>query len=269
MMIDCLIFSKDRACQLELLLHSIGDNFKELGIVSIIYKASNNKYSGAYDILISEYPKHNWILENNLVCDMKSVVNSFTTPSSLILVDDEIVINDFDINYLDDVSDDVHCISLRLNPNITYSHTSNVDSPRPNNFICGADLNSWDWSEADNCSDWGYPSCINSHLYRTEFLKYWVNNMSYHSVNNFEAIWNTHRHNFRPIMCCFNESKTISIANNLTQTEYNNRHNNNEEYSLENLNNKFLEGHRIDTKNMYGIVNTMVTMEREYIWTTK
>ena len=63
-MIDTIIFSLDRALQLELLLRSIKiyDVSKTL-FISIIYSSTDSDFETSYNELISNYPEYNWIKE--------------------------------------------------------------------------------------------------------------------------------------------------------------------------------------------------------------
>ena len=64
-MIDCLIFSKDRACQLHLLLDSLAANapglFSEIGI---LYKATTKESYEAYELLHAEGHEVGWYNED-------------------------------------------------------------------------------------------------------------------------------------------------------------------------------------------------------------
>jgi hypothetical protein len=268
-MIDCLIFSKDRACQLDLLLRSVSDNFHELDKknIRIIYKSSNDDFEKGYNNLISMYPEIEWIKETHLITDIKKVVQTFNNELSLCLVDDEVVNSNMDISQgmktlLSNPT--IHCMSLRMHLNINYTYTSNTQSPPPsllydntNNLIV------WQWADCKNSSDWGYPSCINSHLYRKDFFKNLIISANVSSVNELEGYINSKRNTFPKHILASFQSKTINIANNLTQSG-NNRFNRDERFSLENLNEKYLHNFRIVTNNIYNTKNTMATYEQDY-----
>jgi hypothetical protein len=263
---DCLIFSKDRACQLELLLRSINDNFNGLNC-QILTLGSNDKFQHGYNIVRSKYPQHKWFKQNSLAEDIKNIIRTFSSKYCLCLVDDEVVISDYDIKEgfeLLDIRNDLHTVSLRLHPSCNYCYTANMYDKIPKYEKVG-NLNLWRWADQNPAHDLGYPSCINSHIYRTEeFKDYVCEKLKFYNVNNLEGIFNLQRKHFRPYMACFDKPKTINIANNLTQSG-NNRYGKNSMFTLENLNNKFLEGYKISTKNIYGIDINMPTFEHDYI----
>ena len=271
-MIDVVIFSKDRAMQLELLLRSIQDNFKEITKVNIICKGSNEEHIKGYMKLIKMYRIHNWVAENNLILDVQRVVNGFTKNFAMTFVDDEIVIRDHNVqpllNHLT-ADPEIHCASLRLGKNIgDYCYTADVKATIPEfikyeSTIYESNIYEWDWTKGDERVDWFYPSCINSHIYRTDFLKDWINNLSFGNINDLEGSLNGNRNLFKHQMMCMEKSKTINIANNLTQSGYN-RHSDKKEFTLEELNKKFLDGYVIDSKDFYDINNDVATFEKDY-----
>ena len=268
-MIDCLIFTKDRACQLDLLLRSIEDNFPELGSIKIIYNASSPSFLSGYQILFHRYPQHEWIEETNLVKDIKDVVSTFENEFSMAFVDDELIVRKHDITPLLDTirtNELVHCASLRLGKQVDYTYTANIPSPPPN-FIKkeGHDIYGWKWEEQNPNADWGYPACINSHIYRTELFKGLILQNNFKNVNDLEGMFNRARQYFKPVMICFGEPMSLNVANNHVQTG-SNRHSNKDEYTVESLNDKFIAGHRIDPAPLYGYETNMATLELDYTW---
>ncbi len=265
-MIDCLIFTKDRACQLDLLLRSLNDNFLQDLNINIIYKATDGLYLAAYNNLIKSYPQYNWFFETDFVSQSREVFNSFKNEFMVNFVDDEIVIRKDSIEpALDLLRDEsVHGISLRMNPSISYCYTANKPDPQPI-FQTEGDLYKWNWRSMDPTVNWGYPSCINSHVYKTADFKKYLSGIKYDTVNGLEGMYNNIKSTFRMYMVCFNKSKTINIANNLVQTGTN-RHGTNQAFSLQSLNDKFLDGGRLSTNGLYNIDNQMATFEKDYEW---
>jgi hypothetical protein len=265
-MISCVVFSKDRACQLELLLRSIQDNFKELDNVHIICKGTTDEYVAGYLKVANMYQQFKWIPENNLINDVQRVINSFDKKYCMTLVDDEIVIRDHSIEPLItamETDDDLHGASLRLGKNIgDYCYTADIKATIPNLEQHGK-LYKWDWTTGDNRVDWFYPSCINSNIYKTDFLKDWINKITFGNINDLEGTLNSNRSSFKHYMICLEKSKTVNIANNLVQSGYN-RHSDKNEFSLEGLNKKFLDGYVIDSTDFYNINNDIATFERDY-----
>lgn len=270
-MIDCLIFSKDRACQLDLLLRSIKDNFKELTNIKILYLATNDQFRKGFDLIQNIYPEFEWVPENDFVHDTMNIFYSFTSEFVLNFVDDEIVIRNTPIEpalkFLR--LNETHCVSLRLAPYINYCYTANTSDPPPELTemdIDGTKMYRWNWRHRPNIgSNWGYPSCINSHIYNRERFVHYISLIHYKHPNGLEGMFNNIRENFKPINACFGNSKSVNIANNIIQTGTN-RHGMKSDFSVETLNTEFLHGRRLSTKPFYNIQNTLATFEKDYQW---
>ena len=59
-MISTIVFSKDRACQLDFLLTSLIQNDNGLFDINVLYRHSNDKFKTGYEKLIKKYPFLNW-----------------------------------------------------------------------------------------------------------------------------------------------------------------------------------------------------------------
>lgn len=264
-MISAIIFTKNRASQLQLLLRSIKDNFTELKDVFILVKATNDKYSQAYEKVNSQFTKFNWMKEENFKSDTLSIMEDIKSKYVLIFADDEVVINDYSIydslKLFDNVPN-LHSISLKHHLYLTYTYTANVDSPPPE-FEKIDNLYIWNWKNCNHVGEWGYPSSINSTIYSKIFLEHYMNKIDFNNLNQLEGRLNTNRNNFKSKMACFEYSKTVCIANNIVQSGTN-RFNNNPNYHPESLNNKFLNGFQISSNNIYRLRNNMCTFEVDY-----
>jgi len=271
MSVNTIIFSKDRAMQLDLLLRSIKDNFIELNPseIKVYIKASNNDYRIAYLQLTKDHPEFNYIFQKNFHSDVKQLVNEITDPFCLFLVDHSVILNDFPVfeslQYLDDPS--IHSVSLRLWTGISYCHPADRWCQTDNLDSVDGNILKFDWTRNDELADFGYPSGIHSHFYRTSFMKNIINRISFNNPNDIEGQMNLLSKQFPPNMICFDLPKMATICNNLTQSGYN-RHNPNPKYTIENLNQLYLEGRTISTSNIYGILNNACTFEHDYEFPT-
>lgn len=267
-MIDCLIFSKDRACQLDLLLRSIHDNFAELSCIYILYTASNYDFNTGYELLIKKFPKLNWVRETDLVADIKNIITSFKEEFSLTLVDDEVVIRNQPIQPMLDImhsDNSIHCASLRVGRNINFTYSSDIASPPPDFEIFPNGILKWDWRECRG-DDWNFIACINSQIYRTKILQELIVDNDFTSVNNIENAILRKTKSFPDGMICFDWPKTINIANNLVQCDYYSKNRGTHEYAPLTLNAKFLSGYEIETGNIYGYITNSAIVEIDYSW---
>lgn len=266
-MISSIIFTKNRPMQLDLLLRSIQDNFKELDDIYILYKSTDDKFEEGYRKLISKYPAK-WIKETNFKQDTINILKLISNYYCIIFADDECIVHDYSVKdclSLFKYLKDLHSISLKHHTSISYTYTANIYSEPPE-FQKYNYLYVWNWKEYPNPNaEYGYPSSINSTIYTKIFLEYFANTLYYNNLNDLEGQLNLNRNMFRSKIACFEKPKTICIANNLVQTG-GNRHSEDKTYLPENLNEIFLNGFQISTKNLYDKYYNSVTLEVPYIF---
>ncbi len=252
-MINIIIFSKDRACQLELLLRSMKTFFFESSIcnVSILYRYSNDLFKKGYDRTILLHPEYNYVLEENggfkrqLISLIKTELKG-----TMFLVDDIIFKDYFFIRsnemrkFLD--TPDIVCLSLRMCPRISYCYPEKRATPPPE-FLEG---NVWNWVGLPG--DWGYPHSLDAHLFRTDEILPLIRSMNYSNPNTFEGTWSTHPPINQPYMICYEESKIVNNPINKVQTANNNHCGN---ISAETLNVQYLMGLGISLNTFIKIKN--------------
>jgi glycosyltransferase involved in cell wall biosynthesis len=266
-MLNIIVFSKNRACQLELLLRSLKiflQNWQSYS-VHIIYSYTDTEYQQGYEIVKSEFPAFNYLpeLHDQVATDSfkNLVLNCFKNnhPYTMFLVDDLVFKSFVDLSgatfqsFVNDSS--ILCLSLRLSPQIKYCYTSNIFSPPPtfeNNLV-------WNWQEYPKNSDWGYPMSLDGHIFRTsEIYDLIVFNRSFNNPNTLET-----QLALRPLsltqMICYAESKIVNIPANKVQNIYSNRHARMSD--LSDLNQHFLNGCRLSLKPILDTKNTSVHQE--------
>ena len=84
-MINSIVFSKDRAAQLDLLLKSIEKNGKDVFQIKVIYASSEISFEKGYEKLIDKYPEVKWMKESaNFKNDVMSAIENTESELSLI-----------------------------------------------------------------------------------------------------------------------------------------------------------------------------------------
>ena len=231
---NVIIFSKDRAAQLDLLLRSMPD-FDE---VYVIWTASDNKFAAGYDMLDfrgAMSVRQSQDFKDDVVWYADSP-NEYT----MFLTDDDVFLRDF---VMPVIPDNVACLSLRLNPRMDYCYTLNRKQAPPK-MQPG---NIWNWRLAD--ADYGYPMSLDGHIFRTADILPLLEKLDYHDPNSLEAALARNPIN-RPLMMCFDKSVIVNNPINRVQDTIKNRHGN---VSAEWLNEQFLAGRRIKLEPFIGI----------------
>ncbi len=133
-LIKAIIFSKDRALQLELCLRTLTNNCADVDIadIKIIYKCSTITNIKHYKKLQQKYKNILFLKEKNFHKDLMHCIGD--SKFVLFIVDDNIFIRKFYLATAIDILKNNHegiGFSLRLGKNITYHYPSNSNQEVP------------------------------------------------------------------------------------------------------------------------------------------
>ena len=101
-------------------------------------------------------------------------------------------------------------------------------------------------------------------VYRKKDIINHICNMSFQAPNSFEASLCNFKFPGQDIMTCYNHAKAFCVANNRVQTENQNRNENS--HSIEDLNNIFISGKRLDSDRYAGRIINSCHGAIEYVW---
>ena len=259
---NAIIFSKDRACQLELLLRSMQELAPVfLKHVAIIYRVSSDSFLEGYRKLQDQWPRLRWMLENKSFKEMVIDAVDETPPHTLFFVDDLVFRKKWDGSQSRGyqsfcANSKVLCYSLRISKHLTFCHPKNAKEYSP--VFSG---NCWSWA---GCTPtYAYPMSVDGHIFRTGEILVDLVNLDYENPNSLEGIlvqrsWLRGR---CPLMSCDKESTIFGIPANLVNTVYKNRSMGG---SAEELNQRWLDGERIALEPLIGYPNKAVHEEVEY-----
>lgn len=251
--INIIVFSRDRACQLELFLRSMKFYFKEFDqhIINVLYTYSNDKFKDGYDKLFSIHNDKNinYIKETNNFKDHVLSLLDQEKPYSIFFVDDIIFKNPFTLDCkqfkMFTINNQILTLSLRLHPHLTYCYAAcrNMNPPKFNSDL----VFNWYGSEGD----YGYPMSLDGHFFRTNEIKTLTTMISFTGPNSYESILACYPLITKLKMICFEESVIINNPINKVQ-QFNNVHGN---ISAEYLNDMFLNDNIIDFEDFKGLKN--------------
>lgn len=286
-MLNVIVFSKDRACQLNALIESFLLYYRDLAPdkagnpnykMKVIYKASSPAFQEGYSelnqrlglmtlpTLSGEEPYIQLIKETSFQADViKSINEKF--PLTMFLVDDILFKDYFSLSDKEIQTTlknpQILATSLRLYEKISHCYATNTPSKVPS-FVKG---NVWKWKDAEG--DWGYPYSVDGNVYRTKDILTLLSSLTFTNPNVLEAALSTNTQTGRPpeYLCCYRESsKLINIPANLVQGTYRNRHANS--YTAEELNTRYLNGELISHLETTAQAqnNTTVHIELPFVW---
>ncbi|MDR1720330.1 MAG: hypothetical protein LBR67_09485 [Dysgonamonadaceae bacterium] len=264
-MIETVIFSRDRAMQLDLLLQSINrhDIDKRLN-VNVLFSASEDAYRAGYALLREKYRNTSWIEEkeyskphlqsnfdvlywHNLYwllkykrlrrnkTDFRAALIKLLAESEakhiIFLTDDSVFYRDI---ILPDRLQNIESFSLRHGANLSggvYETTG--------------DWISWDVYENDFATDWGYPFSVDGHIYPKDKLLHIINKILFNNPNTLEgnvACYVGEKRLFQRVFA--NEQSCLAgFELNRVQTV---ARNNNLEISQKLLNDYYLDGYTLN-----------------------
>lgn len=263
-LLNTIIFSKNRACQLDAFLRSMKTFWKdwqEESKVSVIWTYEGDEYLAGYERLFKDHPEINYISQKDK--DFKQTMISAmdsSIPYTAQFVDDIVFINPLSLKCqeFEDFKNDPEttCLSLRMHPGITYCYMLNIPMTPPPEAPTGK----WAWINLPG--DWGYPMSQDGHIFRTEDVTPCIYNEEYAHPNALEGTM-TYVIPRRQYTRCFQDAKLINVPSNRVGQNLYNRVGN---ISSDFLNDQYLKGLRIDIKPFYGLKVNAVHYEVEYQW---
>jgi len=260
-MLNIIVFSKDRACQLELFLRSMKFYFKEFSEhkINVLYTYSNDKFKEGYEKLFKIHNDSNIVYIKEYLRFKEHVLQliDLNNPYSVFFVDDIVFKNEFTLKSkqfkLFTLDDNILTLSLRLHPYLTYCYPARIRM-NPPKFDSNL-LFKW----LGEGGDYGYPMSLDGHFFRTPEFQMLSKLLDYNSPNSYESILAGYPLN-RLKMICFEESVIINNPINRVQTFNKNVHGN---ITADYLNDSFLDGYIIDLEKFKGLKNTSCHQEIE------
>jgi len=241
--IHLIVFSKDRAFQLEALLRSIKQNCDIFKTIDVVYTYSNNEFKKGYDILQQNNKNANFIKEKNFKQDVINSIKKSASELLCFLVDDCIAYRKagqtnplcFEL-----LGDEV-CFSLRLGDNCINSPLQKTSFDFLNGF-------SFNWRE--QTKNFNYPFSTDGHIFEKDCLFDFIGKINFANANKLEIGLNSFFKTANPKMCCFNKSVIVSLPVNKVSDTSSCSSGVTFDYPTEELNGFFINDKRMDFDNM-------------------
>tara|TARA_Y100000592_G_C5481991_1_gene326197 strand:+ start:8861 stop:9730 length:870 start_codon:yes stop_codon:yes gene_type:complete len=198
-----VIFSKDRAAQLDLCLKSIHKNLESLSSewkIEVIYTASSKEFEEGYATL-----QHYWdnvflyFRPERLFGGFKEAleenIRSFWGPYVLFFTDDDIVYKNFEFGFQEiqsefEKDEGLACVSLRLGTNtFVQDQYTNSNCHIPDDVIMGDDnIRKWNWKNQIASSNFAYPFSVDGHIFKSEIATKMIGDTEgYYNPNSLEG----------------------------------------------------------------------------------
>ena len=243
-MIDAIIFSKNRACQLHLLLESI-ERFTNLFNNLFIIFYSDLEFEKGYNKIKEYSSKYNWIQQEDFKWNVLATVKKCSDYICFFVDDNFIHRSLLGSSCVDFVFShyDIFTLSLRLGKNTIIQNWQTMQkTPMPSSIksVADGDIFVWDWTKMPPHTNFGYPFSVDGHIYRKDML---LEKLTYDfdTPNAFEGRFPIQGISNK--MACFGHSIIVNNPINLVGSSENWTCN---QVSLEELEKKYLEGYTID-----------------------
>ena len=240
--IRCVVFSRDRALQLDAFLESL-ERFAPLAYetIAVLYRATGPLFAQAYDELRRERPLVAWLEESSFRDDLLGALG--TEPYLVFHTDDDVF---FDAVPAFELREDEVCFTLRLGLNTTYCYPLDVEE-RLQDAEAETERVSWSWRDQAPGA-YSYPLALNGHVFRANDARDWLQRIGYTNPNELESSLQALGDDVPARMASFPRSRVVSIPTNIVNETFPNRHAGGRDVG--GLNDRFLRGERIDTEAM-------------------
>jgi hypothetical protein len=246
-----LIFSCNRAMQLDLCLRSLAKNcidYKSLD-VKILYQTSDARHEKSYQQIIKEYPLIEFIKEVTFHTNLSLAIMDYQ--NILFITDDTIFVKSFSINEIEVIlakSVKILAVSLRLGANLNYCYPVDKTQKLPKFKKYNEHMLQWDWTVPSSELDFAYALEVSSTCIPSKVFNVYMEHCVFHNPNQLESMLDLNKPYFakKKYMLCYNES--VAFANPINKVNPNNQNRVSEfdEFSIENLLTNYESGGRIN-----------------------
>jgi hypothetical protein len=272
---NVIIFSKNRACQLDATIRSFKENCLEANAcgVYVLYTSSSEEYEKGYLVAKRKHKSVDFIKESDFWLDLNSIMKLGVPNDNLVmfLVDDIVFKDKFSLRdkqfLMLQKYNEVVSLSLRLWNGITSCYATGVKNTIPA-FSKGC---AWNWRN-DNLknNDWGYPMSVDGNVFRYDSMKSFLEALNFKSPNTLEATMHqiaVGNKTIPTVMLCYPQgSKLFNIPANRVQNSHNNRFEDNSLFDQKIMNDKFLAGEQVSLSPFKTVKNDTVHFPCEYVF---
>lgn len=189
--VTCIVFSRNRALQLDALLRSIDKYSISPFDVYIQFSCSIN-HCQSYEVLITKYREtsnYKFVREESFPVSLLELIKGIKTQYLFFLVDDQVFVKPFDMKQIVSVMKKNSFFSLRLGKSITdFGIFERKLFPKYNTL---SDYLEWSWKQNKDQKDWGYQFSVDGTVYRTLDVLRASMSIPFKAPNSFEDNMNS------------------------------------------------------------------------------
>ena len=271
-MITTLIFSKNRACQLDLLIRSLNRHADTAMQLNVLYDFSDADFESGYKRVMEKFPQVKFIKQRSFKKDVVDILSS-AEKYVCFLTDDDVMFGDFSMSGLESLFAEVNpmSLSLRLGRNtIIQDPYLDLVTTMPRNITIFEDkFMIWDIKSVGNfeieiienkvynryyACNFAMPVSLDGHLYKKQYLLPILKNITYYCTNTMEIAMAKAPNGLYPtsILACPLQSIVVNSPNNKIQDTINTMAGERFSLPVKELNQQFLEGKVLNLDKIYG-----------------
>jgi len=253
-MAHAIVLSKDRAAQLHLALDAIEKNGKHIfPNISVLYYSSTPDFQRGYETTKEYHQKVNWIQQDSYYHNIIELLEESIGLTSF-FTDDDILYGEipYSNNQMESIFSELDILgtfSLRLGLN-TYIQDPYLGSHaiKPTSEFHQLDEKAilWRWIDCPSYGNFGYPLSVDGHLFRTTEIKRILSECRFNNPNQQEVAMQLHLNKLPILAAAFNKSVVVNTPLNRVQETCLNRAGEFFGQSSEEMNQKYLEGYRLN-----------------------
>jgi hypothetical protein len=239
-MINILVWSKDRACQLDTLLRSLRTYIPSN--VVVLYTHSSDDFKAGYNVCKSNHPFVTFVKESDFYQDTINCIEEMRSDNICLTTDDTCIFKSVDdLSFIKKNLNNESVFSFRLGYNtVVQDHLSGTIQPPLIPEKTDKDLLFWNPSKY-KWSNYGYPHALDMHLYSTSYILPILKEIRFKTTNELEGILQKYNNRIKTIFSP-KESVAVNIPlNNISGLTGVNRRSMN----IEDINQEFLNGKRL------------------------
>lgn len=241
-----IVFSKDRALQLDAFLRSFERYVWPVLNVEVLYLATSERHEAAYHAVFARHKCAFPRGQRDFRADVLFLVP--VSGAVVLFVDDQVFVRPWSV-------ESIAGLSLRLAPHLTHCYTDNSAQAVPSFIPFTPDRLAWRWNQGQG--DWGYPLSLDAHVFDAGELHGWLESCQFRSPNSLEEALQAFRPSFEDRLgFCYPQSRVVNVPWNKVQTDCENRHEG--LASADDLLAQWEAGHQVDLTPFESLINVSV-----------
>lgn len=221
-----IVFSRDRALQLDALIRSYSRHVASPPPMTVIYRTDSRRHAKAYAQVIERHARHRFVRQRRTGAFRGHLLEALAASAQsevMFLVDDIVFTNAVDFDDFNGFRLDEYVPSLRLGMNLSYCYAKDRNQPLPSFAEPAPGLLSWSWREG--ILDWGYPLSLDGHVFSRDEILDLLKRLSFKAPNSLEGAL---QHVVASFLgrrgVCYRTSRLVNVPLNRVQKEWDNRH---------------------------------------------